>query len=247
MTAAEGKSSEAERREAGPSGGGKALLLVAGEARELRGILRRCARVENPAWPVAFARRGELNGNRLVMVADGPGKLAAAAAVAVLDRVAVDAVVSVGFCGALDPALRTGDIFIPARVSGPAGVFATRAAGARSELMTRERVALTREEKRALRAAGAGAVDMEAALVAAAAAARDVPFHAVRAVMDRAEESFTLDFNDLRDGDGRFDRGRIALAALVRPLRAIPELVRIARQDRKASRALGDFFAACRF
>ncbi len=245
MTAAERKTPDEARRGTDPRGG-KTLLLVAAERRELKGILRRCARVEKLRWPAAFARMGELNGNRLVMVADGPGRLAAAAAAAALDRLAADAVVSVGFCGALDPALRSGDIFVAAGVSGPAGAYRTSTPNAQGELATSERFAATLEEKRSLRAAGAGAVDMEAALVAAAAAAREAPFHAIRAVMDRAEESFTLDFNKLRDGDGRFHRGRIAVAALAHPFRGIPELLRIERQGRKAARALGDFFAACR-
>ena len=57
--------------------------MVAAEPRELRGILRRCRGVRKLKWPVWFARVGDLNANRLVMVANGPGPELAAQAAAV--------------------------------------------------------------------------------------------------------------------------------------------------------------------
>jgi hypothetical protein len=66
-------------------------------------------------------------------------------------------------------------------------------------------------------------------------------------VLDAAGEGFCLDFNRLRGPDGRFSRARICEAALRRPLQAMPELVRLERRGRSAARALGEFFADCRF
>jgi hypothetical protein len=88
---------------------------------------------------------------------------------------------------------------------------------------------------------------MESAAVAEAARERGVPFYCIRAVLEGAAEGFTLDFNGLRDREGRFSRPRIAAAALARPWVGVPELIRIERRVRLASRALGDFFAECRF
>ena len=56
------------------------LLVVAAEPRELRVILRRCRGAKRLGWPLWFARAGDLNANRLVMVANGPGQELAAKA-----------------------------------------------------------------------------------------------------------------------------------------------------------------------
>jgi nucleoside phosphorylase len=102
-------------------------------------------------------------------------------------------------------------------------------------------------EKRRLHQGGAAAVDMEAGTVALQAQQAGLPFYCIRAVLDRADEEFSLDFNALRSADGRFSRLRILRAALARPLARLPELMRIERRGRKASRALGDFVAQCVF
>jgi adenosylhomocysteine nucleosidase len=229
------------------------LLVVAAEARELRGIVRRCRRVSRLGWPVAYARAGELNGNRLLLVANGPGpELAARAVAAAFARCRPDAVVSAGYCGALDQALAAGELFVARKVeAGNASFEAAPVAGGRScrcgTLASVERVASTVAEKRRLRQGGASAVDMEAGAVALEAQRAGLPFYCIRAVLDRAEEEFGLDFNALRGSDGRFSRFRILRAALAKPLQRLPELMRIERRGRLAARALGDFVAECVF
>jgi adenosylhomocysteine nucleosidase len=225
------------------------LLVVAAEPRELQGILRRCRGVRKLKWPVWFARVGDLNANRLVMVANGPGpKLAAQAAAVALQQWRPGAVVSTGYCGALDPGLAAGELFVAVRVEADDGSFAAAvpAAGRRGwksgTLASSDRV-IGIVEKRRLRETGASAVDMEAGALALAAKRAGLPFYCIRAVLDRAEEEFDLDFDALRDEDGRFSRLQIVRAALARPLTRFPELFRIARRARKASRALGEFFA----
>lgn len=226
--------------------------MVAADKGELGGVLRRARGVERLEWPVQFARRAELNGQRLLLVAHGPGRLAAEAASAALDRERVDAVVSVGFCGALDPHLRTGDIVVASRVDHVKESF--DAAQPRCERVCHSGVVVSSDhvvgsvgEKAQLCAAGAQAVEMEAAGVAAQARKRGAPFYCVRVVLDGAAQGFSLDFNRLRDRQGRFSRPRIALAALARPFSAAPDVFRLERQGRIAARALGDFIADCRF
>lgn len=230
----------------------KTVLVVAAEPRELRGVLRKCRRVERLDWPIQFARSGELNGQRMLMAAHGPGPLAAEAAAVALGRVKVQAVVSTGFCGGLEADLNTGDVFVASRIlaEGRSYQAAQPPAGRKfrsGELVSSERVVGTIDEKRRLAASGASAVEMEAAAVAQRAEECGVPFYCVRAVMDRACEGFTLDFDVLRDRDGRFSRLRILRAALARPWASLPELIRLERQGRIAARALGEFFADCRF
>ncbi len=206
----------------------KTWLLVAAERREFDGILERFGASERLNWPLEFARQAYYRGDRYVMVAHGPGRRLVEKALE--KRIDVDGIVSTGFCGALDPALRVGDI-----VTGAGAIYCA------------DRVIVSAAEKRALRErTGAAAVDMESAAVAEKAAQWGVPFHAIRAVSDAAGEDMPLDFNLYRDQDGRFSRGRIALAALARPFARVPALLRLDRNARIAARSLGDYFADCR-
>ena len=226
------------------------LVVVAAEPRELSGIIRHCRGVKSLKWPVWYAAVGDLNANRLVMVANGPGPELAAKAVAVaLPRCHPGAVVSTGYCGALDPGLAAGELFVATRVEADEGAFAgaVPAAAGRRGWKTGTLVSFGKvvgvAEKSRLRETGAAAVDMEAGAVALAARRAGLKFYCIRAVLDRAEEEFDLDFNALRDQDGRFSRLRILKAALAKPLARFPELFRIARRGQKASRSLGEFFA----
>jgi adenosylhomocysteine nucleosidase len=230
----------------------KTVLVVAAEPRELSGILRRCGRVKSLDWPVRFARSAELNGQRLLMVAHGPGRLAAEAVDEALHREKVQAVVSTGFCGGLDASLEVGEVFVACRIANGSRSYeaAQPAAGRKfrsGALVSTGRVVGTVAEKERLRAGGASVVEMEAAGVAGRAEVSGLPFYCVRAVMDPACEGFLLDFDGLRDRDGRFSRMRILRAALSRPWVALPELIRLERQGRIAAKALGDFIAECRF
>ncbi|MCU1339930.1 MAG: putative phosphorylase, family 1 [Bryobacterales bacterium] len=114
------------------------------------------------------------------------------------------------------------------------------------DVVSVDRVAITVQEKCELRTAtGAAVVEMESAAVAQKAREWDVPFGCVRVVSDAAGEDLPLDFNQYRDADGRFERTRIALAALSRPFTVLPGLVRLDRHCRRAAERLGEFLANC--
>jgi adenosylhomocysteine nucleosidase len=236
----------------------QSILMVAAEAREFRGILRNCGNTERLDWPVDFAQSASWNGLRLVCVANGPGFLLAGRAVRIAgERDCFRAVVSTGFCGALDPELVTGDVLEVSRVidvlnevtypcrkttGGPVRL-------SRAALASIDRVAESSEEKAELRAVTAAhAVEMEAAEVARYAAGADIPFYCFRAISDTAEHSFDIHLNALRDSEGRFARKRIVWEALtVEPWRRIPGLVALDRNCRLAEDRLGEFFANCHF
>ena len=192
-------------------------LIVASEQRELARVVPR------EGWS---------------LLASGPG--AQLVSEALRERRAADGIVSVGFCGALDPALEIGDIV----VSG-VDVRSTRRF-VRGEIISADRVAVTVAEKRELRErTGAIAVEMEAGAVAAKAREWGIPFRCIKVVSDTAREDMPLDFNRYRDAAGRFSRGRIAMAALGRPFRRIPALMRFDRNCRIAAEKLGEFLADC--
>jgi nucleoside phosphorylase len=214
---------------------------VAAERRELEGILGRFGGA-SLEWPGAkFARATQRKGDRWWMVASGPGPRLVEKALA--EKKNVNGIISTGFCGALDPALQVGNIV----VWGDAAV-ASSTPFVRGEIFSTDRVAVTAAEKRELRnRTGAVAVDMEAAAVKSKAAEWGVPFMCIRVVSDTAADDLPLDFNRFRNADGNFSRTRIALAAMARPFSAMPRLMELDRNCRRASHALGDFLADCRF
>ena len=214
--------------------------MVAAEQREFEGILKRAGEVRPLPWPgAAFSREAQGKNSRWFLIANGPGPRLVNRA---LERKQeVDRILSIGFCGALDPALRIGDIVVSGEV--PEGVGASFVRG---DVVSVDRVAFTAREKRDLRTAtGAAVVEMESAAVAQKARDWNIPFGCVRVVSDAAGEDLPLDFNRYRDADGRFDRTRIALAALGRPFTVLPGLVRLDRHCRQAAEQLGEFLANC--
>jgi adenosylhomocysteine nucleosidase len=226
------------------------LLFVAADPMEFSGLTRFCRNIARPALPVDWVRTAELYGERVWMIANGAGAKRAAAAVDALAGRGhgMRAVVSTGFCGALDPALRIGEIFVARTIDGTSiAAPATSRPHRQGALASIDRVAQTAWEKRKLRALGASAVEMEAAGVLDRARASNLPFFCVRSVTDLAEETFANDLNSALRADGHFATMQILMSAMRRPLARIPELVRLRRRCGIAARALGEFLADCRF
>jgi adenosylhomocysteine nucleosidase len=226
------------------------LVFVAAERRELEGLLVHVDEITKPDWPLDFARYGRLHGTPIVMVANGPGpKLAGEAVDVVKEHESMDGLISIGFCGGLQPSLHVCDILVATEVVGvaPALTPAGQQSFKTGKLLSIDRVASTAEEKSELGRDGADAVEMEAGAVAARAKTYEVPFYAVRVVTDTCNESFPLDFNQMRGSDGRFSRARILGGALRRPGTVFPELLKLNQRTKRAARALGDFLADSRF
>jgi adenosylhomocysteine nucleosidase len=213
-------------------------LMVAAEAREFEGILKRARNVRALPWPdAAFSREIVSNNRRWLLIANGPGHRLVDHALQTKPN--VDRVVSIGFCGALDPALRIGDIVVSGEVPEELG-----ASFVQGDVLSVDRVAITAAEKGELRASTqAAVVEMESAAVARKAREWEMPFGCVRVVSDVADENLPLDFNRYRDADGRFNRTRIAFAAVRRPFTVLPGLIRLDRNCRLAAERLGEFLA----
>lgn len=231
------------------------VVAIAAEPLEFRGLLRHARRPRSLAWPLQYVREAEIAGRRWILASNGAGpRFAGAAAETALDRMAGRAaVLSTGFCGAVDPELPYGAIFAAREVIDaatsrryPVSLPASAAPFHQGLLWTQDRAAVSPDEKAALRRNGAGAVDMEAAAVAEQALRRNAPFYCVRVVSDAAADPLPLDFNSSRDDSGRFSISRITFAALMHPYSLVP-LLRFGRRCRRAAGILGDFLVACRF
>jgi nucleoside phosphorylase len=192
-----------------------------------------------------------LGGNEMLLTVNGVGAERAMAAVDAAAWFQPDAIVSTGFCGALDPQLEIADVVVATCVVAGDRRYPTQRLAGESACPTAivsvDHVVRTAAEKRSLAASGAGAVEMEAAGVAARAAALNLPFYCVKAVSDLAGEDMANDFNRALTRDGHFDTIVLLRGTLGRPLVRIPELFRLRKRCVRASRALGEFFADCRF
>jgi adenosylhomocysteine nucleosidase len=229
------------------------ILFVAADKMEYSGVLPFAAAVRSPRLKVDWAREARLAAHVVLLAANGAGAARAAAAVdAACDGFHPDAVVSTGFCGALDPALTVAAVVVATFVSGPDGDYpalpvSSPSAFCAGPVRSIGHVARTAEEKRILRETGACAVEMEAAGMAARARQRGLPFYCVRGVTDLADETLQNDFNKALRPDGHFDTISILASALRNPVVRLPELVRLRRRCLLASRALGSFLADCKF
>jgi adenosylhomocysteine nucleosidase len=168
-----------------------------------------------------FRRRVRGRADVLIRVS-GVGRAAArAAAERLLDEAKPDLVIAAGFCGALSPGLRVGDVVTSPRIA------------------TTDRLVATPVGKSRLRAeTGADAVDMESAAVEALCRERGVPFLAVRAVSDTADTALSPELVRLLSG-GSASVPR-AVAALLRRPALLGEFRRLGRDTAVAARALAD-------
>lgn len=166
----------------------------------------------------------------------------------------VEALLSFGLAGALDPALGSGDVVIARQVRSDAGdlypcdagwqealhaaLVETRTPCRRGAILGSARLWRRPADKRSLFAAtGCLAVDMESGAVAAIAAGAGLPFLAVRAVADRAEDALPPLVEHAVKPDGMPAVGR-TLAAMLKSPAQIPATLRLARRSERALASL---------
>ena len=186
----------------------------------------------------------------MLLLANGAGPRQSAAAARVCDDPA--AIISVGFCGALDSDLTIGDVIVADKVFFSSQMFDCRpvftsAKFRRGAICSSARIVATAKEKEQFRGSGAIAVEMEAGGIATFAKDHGLPFYCVRTVSDLAEESFCNDFNAALGPDGRFRVGQLLGSALLKPHRRFPELWRLKQRCDLAAERLGDFLDSCSF
>ena len=173
---------------------------------------------------------------------------------AVLDLLegGVDALLSFGLAAGLDPALAPGAVVMPAHVVvngeriavSPAllGWLGTRRADVMAGDLLHSDVIVTEAARKAalFRQTGCVALDMESGVVAEMAAARKVPFAAMRVICDPADRTLPPAAVVALRPDGSLAVGALARSILCNPLQ-IPALIRVGRdagEARKAARAV---------
>jgi adenosylhomocysteine nucleosidase len=169
------------------------FVLIVAMHREIQPLLRYCQPVDGSlALKAPAEAAGAVSDPRrlyrykdAMVVCSGPGyENAALAAQQAIEAYSPKMVISVGFAGALVPEMKVGDIFIPRHIISESNGSDFTAPRGQGVLVTAETVA-GEEHKRALFTRfQAQAVDMEAAAVAAVAAAQHCEFFALKVISD---------------------------------------------------------------
>lgn len=210
------------------------VAIIAALEREVRGLTKN--------WLV---REREYGGRRfrffehdsVVLVCGGMGAEAARRATeAVIALYHPVQIQSVGFAGALDPALKVGTIFVPGRVIDAGDGSSVETHSGAGVLVTFGSVAGAEQKKSLAAAYGAQAVDMEAAAVARGASAHGVGFSAVKVISDQAGFDFP-EMNRFTDSKGRFRQAKFLIHAGIRP-RLWSRVLKLAANAAKAAKAL---------
>ena len=186
----------------------------------------------------------------------GMGGAAATQSARSLADAGVEALVSFGMAGGLDPSFAPGTIFLPSEViSADSGtVIATDeswreqlalrvAPGSpravfRGRLLTTSKAVGTQADKALLfRQTGAAAVDMESLAIAEVARSHRLPFIAVRVIVDGAADTLPRAVTAAADKEGHLRIGRL-LGALARTPGELPALIHLGQRYRAANRSL---------
>jgi adenosylhomocysteine nucleosidase len=214
--------------------GSSKVAIVAALQREVRPLVKGWLRVEREHLGIGFKF---FESGPAVLVCGGIGTEAARRATeAVIALYQPEIVLSVGFAGALDPALQVGEIFSPIRVIDARDGSSVETVTGDGVLVSVAAIAGAEQKAKLAESYRAQAVDMEAAAVARGAQARGIRFMVVKAISD--ESSFVMPAMDRFVGsDGRFRTGKFVTFAALRPWLWL-RVIRLAGNSAKASRAL---------
>ena len=217
------------------------------------GVVAALAREARTLGPAVQSGAGfDLLGDGTLRAVSGVGCAAAGMAALRLVEAGATALVSWGMAGGLDPDLEAGAICLPREIIAPDGMRFATAARWRETLaasIASRRPVVTgalltslcplagiAAKATARRETGSIAVDMESSAVAQVAAAREVPFMAVRVIVDTAFDAIPGSIASA-GGSGRVRIAELAAKLARTPAEIVP-LLRLARRYRTAMRSL---------
>jgi adenosylhomocysteine nucleosidase len=210
------------------------IAIVAALEREVRPLIRswRVSEKEHEGRRFRF-----FEGDHAIVVCGGIGtESARRAAEAVIVLYAPGIVYSAGYAGALDPALKVGDVFRPLRVIRAEDGSSVSLAEGQGVLVSYGQVASPEQKSKLRESFSALAVDMEASAVAHAAEVHGAEFAVIKVISDELDFDFPAT-DQFVDATGHFHEFRFALFAAIRPW-LWPRVLRLARNSNRATRAL---------
>ncbi len=225
--------------------------LVCALPLELSDFVRRCKKVKTYSGGRFLFRGGIFDGIRIAIVESGTGAdRARRATAALLDAHSPRWIVSTGFCGALVPGMKIGEIVVANQIvtetDGELAIDVGITSDAKRGLhvgktLTVDRMVRSIAEKQALaEKTGAIAVDMESYAIAALCRERKTRFLAVRAVSDDLSADLPAEVLSLIGETGAVRMGAVIGALWKRP-GSYKEMWRLREQAMIASEKLAGF------
>lgn len=235
------------------------LAILVAMPEEARPIARQLnLHRRKPCGGVTF--QGEIAGRPILLIRSGMGtKRAAAACRALLATTTPRLIIAAGLGGGVRHGLAVGDVVIGDRLLSLTGstlgppisleenpviqLVHTRNREraftlARGSIITTREIVSKQLVSRLLPADCSNPVlDMETSAVAELCRQAGIPFLAVRAISDGADEELAFSLADLTDRDLNIRFGKVAMAILHHP-GIMPQLLRLARNSRHAARNL---------
>jgi adenosylhomocysteine nucleosidase len=215
------------------------LGVIAAFPGELRPLIRGWRPV-----PQQVAWQGRIGQTDCVAVAGGMGRDAAARACSIAQQLAeLDALVSLGWAGALSCGMHPGRAYPVAEVIDPAtgerfSANQPGAAGLPLRLVTIDHVAQAQEKRALAEKYQAVLVDMEAATVARLAGQKSLAFYCLKAVTDAATDMLP-DFSRYGDAQGRL-RMPVLLAHLAIEPRYWRSVARMSKNSKTGAEAVAE-------
>jgi adenosylhomocysteine nucleosidase len=242
------------------------ILLFYAFSREIAPFKRRLRNRAPLALDGLHGFRAEIGGKEFAVVGHGIGhRRATEAARRAFDSIpGAELVIGTGVVGALSSGLKPGDLVLSDRILTIDGdgqlseqvitvseshlravgrsLSSAGIAYSTGAILTSHRVLATGAEKRcAKESTGAIAVDMETAAIAAEAAARGLPFVAIRAVLDEVDDEVVG--AEMADADGNV-RPLAATSYLIRNPATMLKLPKMIRNLARATAAIADALTA---
>lgn len=148
-------------------------------------------------------------------------------------------VITAGFAGGLNPALKFGSIVYDRDFDAGCAAKMEEMGAVRANFCCHRRVAITAQEKRELwRQTGADAVEMESSVIRTICREQNIPAATIRVISDDASQDLPLDFNALMTPEDRINYVKLTWAVMSRPWK-IGKLIEFQQQTVAASRRLG--------
>ncbi len=206
---------------------GKRIAIIGAIKDEIAGIKKEMQITDTLRWPTGNAFVGEWQGRTIVLIRSGMGCDRARRALAEMaKKFELEQVISIGYAGALDPALKVGELVVADQVvyyetmknySLDKELLSMMPEARRGTLLTVDSLAAKPQEKKALREKySAVAVDMETSALAEKAQARNIPFISVRAITDTADQEL-IDCSYLVEEDGEVSKLKAGWHVLTHP------------------------------
>jgi adenosylhomocysteine nucleosidase len=231
--------------------------LIAAMPEEINPLLKRIGAYEKSKAGHFTVYRFHLGDKKAVLIRSGMGTTHAAAATTTLIAAAAPQIIlNFGFAGAVTAGPGVADLVLAEQIHSYDGTRFATEAGPSATLVDRMQAALSGQSVyrstfiTTLKIVGKGtlqellpddcsypAVEMETAAVAATAAGLHIPFVALRAISDGADEELGFSLDEFTDSEMNIRLTRV-LKTIARKPWIVPQLLRLAQNSSKAGKSL---------